>query len=149
MNDEALVIEEMQVTPGEETQAEEAPEDLQNFDYLEYTQHIPDKIHEALVDMLSNKKYGWKSRARTLLYIEKLTQDIQRVKDSLVEMTTGKRTRGPNKINPRDGLRAFFNSLSEEKLQRACSMYSVNYNSFAGDKANLIEALCDEAELVD
>lgn len=126
------------------TQVNETEEgsDVDSFVYGEFSQYVPEALKKELAEAFETKRYGWKSRARMLMKIDELTNHIATLTENL---SFERGPRGPRKVDPRDGLRAYLMSRTEEQLQKVCEIYSVSYTSFNSDKANLIEALCDEA----
>jgi len=143
--EETVVVEAVEAEAQVVASEEDTALDLVDFNYLEYTQFMPEDTVEKLTEVLSNKTYGWKTRARILVRIKDYTQTISELQEELSELTLGKRTRTV-KIDPRKGLVAFLNSQNEEYLQRACSKYNVNFASFADNREMLLEALADEIE---
>jgi len=143
MVDEAVVVLDEPTQNGTD---EEQGSDVDDFNYEEYVKYFPVECTESLTRSFSNKLYGWKSRARLILKIAQWSEHVDDLKSRLVELCTGVRTRRPNVITPRDGLRAFINSLAEDKLQLLCNEKSVSYNSFmsTNDKVGLVEAIIDE-----
>jgi hypothetical protein len=128
-------------TVTEVSESEEGS-DVDSFNYADYSKYVPTELATELQAAFETKRFGWKSRARMLMRIDEYHNHIAALTENL---SFERGPRSPRKIDPREGLRAFFNSRTDEQLQKACALYNVNYNSFANDKANLIEALCDEA----
>lgn len=141
---DAAVVEENVFTIQEPTPVNETEEgsDVDSFVYAEYSEFVPAELKTELSTAFETKRYGWKSRARMLMRISEYTDHIKALTENL---SFERGPRGPRKIEPRDGLRAYFMSLTDEQLQRACNIYSVSYTSFSSDKSNMIEALVDEA----
>ena len=121
--------------------------DLENWDYTKYVQYFPQDCVTELTTLFQEQSYGWKSRARLIKAIREHYQSISEISEELNELTFGKRTRSPRKIEPREGLRSYLNSLSLEALEKACVIHSVSFKSFVGvngETSECIEALCDE-----
>lgn len=142
----------------EETAVLESPEsaeaessELTSFDHTKYMRYVPAGTEQYYSDVFTNRSFGWKRRAQAVLKLAHHAAEVEKLEAYLVELSnTVPRSHSPRgkSIDPRDGLRAFIASLSNEKLQQLCSEKSVSYTSFMPashpDKSGLIEALCDE-----
>lgn len=133
-----------------EVQKPESSE-LSTFDYTKYQRYVPAGTEQYFSDVFANRSFGWKRRAEAILRLAHATAEVEKLEAYLIELSqTVPRSHSPRgkTIDPRDGLRAFIASLSDEKLLQLCTEKSVSYNSFMPashpDKAGLIEALCDE-----
>lgn len=119
---------------------------LDEFNYLDYENYFPQEHEKFLTDMLSTRAYGWKSRARVLMDIGRVSHQLEGLHADLIARCNGSRKSYTRLIEPRDGLRAFLTSLDDEKLGRVCYEQSVDYNSFmkSNDRIGLVEAIIDE-----
>jgi len=145
MSDETVVLTEESVDATTLVRST-AEADLEGFDYSEYLPYFPDECREHLVDVLSNHKYGWKSKARTVKKIASWTQYTQELRDQLVEICTGMRTRVTTAQIKREALAAFISGLHESGLRALALQYAVSYDSFMNrnDRTGLTEAILDE-----
>ena len=124
---------------------------LESFHWHNYAEYLPedDALFDVMTNMFESKAYGWKSRARLLMKIQVQSDYLSRLKEELVTSVTKERKARKaytRHIDPREGLRAYLESRSEEALQSLCVQHSVSYKSFMkdNDRTELIEALIDE-----
>lgn len=136
------VVEEIvdETVTQEENQVEQV---LANFDWANYVQYFPASVASELQEMLSTHAYGWKSKARMLLRIERISKELQTAQVDLANsFVDGRHAKTPEE-KAHGAMKRFLATLTESKLQEACVRYNISYNTFmsSNDKAGLIEAL--------
>lgn len=117
---------------------------LDSFNLDDYREYIPNVVMSQVEDFVSNQKYGWRRRGSKILQIHDAFQRAKVLQDELVEVCNTERSHKPVSEQAREKLHTWIESLSEEKLQELAEKNDVSYESFKGDKANLVEAILDE-----
>jgi hypothetical protein len=128
-----------------------------SFNWEEFTDYFPadEELSAYLTALLSEQRHGWATPAHLLIKLRDSSVYTQKLQDRLVEMIRARMTQPvrqtPVTISPRDGLRIYLLSLSNEALESyiKATEVSVSYDSFmrgsTADKAGLIESILDES----
>jgi hypothetical protein len=128
-----------------------------SFNWEEFKEYFPadEAMNAYLTDVLSQHRHGWATPAHLLISLRNSSLYVKKLQDRLVEMVQARMAQPVRHtvldISPRDGLRIYLMSLTNEALQSyiKATEVPVSYESFmkgtTEDKAGLIESILDES----